>query len=46
MGITVKFMGVLKPLKYKDNQELIVKFPKYMNFRPHLGILTDLFYRL
>lgn len=39
-GITVKFMGVLKPIKYKGNQELVVKFPKkYMNFRPHLGIL-------
>lgn len=47
MGITVKFMGVLKPINYKDSQGLVVKFrKKYMNCRPHLGILRDLFYRL
>lgn len=43
MDITVKFTGVLKPIKYKDSQKLVVKFPKHVNFRPHLGILKRLF---
>lgn len=43
MDITVKFTGVLKPIKYKDSQKLVVKFPKYVNFKPHLGILKRLF---
>lgn len=42
MDITVKFTGVLKSITYKDSQELVVKFPKYVNFRPHLGILKRL----
>lgn len=47
MGITVKFMGVLKPINCKDNQGPAVKFhKKYMNYSPHLGILRDLFYKL
>lgn len=47
MGITVKFTGVLKPIKYKDSHGLVVKFPKkFMHYRPHLGILRDLSDRL
>lgn len=38
MGIKVKFMGVLKPMNYKDSQGLVVEFlKKYMTCAPHLG---------
>lgn len=44
MIIIVTFTRLLKPIKHKDSQELVVRFPKkYMNFRPHLGVLKGLF---